>query len=262
MSVAIKVMTICRPEGIGASGRSSHYGVAAQPLVDMAPGGAGPKQKNDPAGSRASITVNRCAPNVDRGGRMSEPSSPAVIKPALSNSKAHNIPGIASIVFSLVLSGCTPPPSLPSPPMRIPFAVHQAGSKVETTFLIRKEVNYFFALEYLFPSDDLKLSERIRDLAGTGQSDASGRYINTGIPVYLKFKLVQINSDTGTEKILHDEELSEHPRRSWNHQSLDKRIAVIPLSTGYYRVSVENLRDVPELSDIAVNFKLKEFSRK
>lgn len=170
--------------------------------------------------------------------------------------KVRHILGVAGIALSFLLSGCTP--SLPSPPMRIPFAVHKAGSKVEATFLIRKEVTYLFALEYLYRSDDLNVKEYIQKLAGTGQSDASGRYINTGIPVYLKFKLVQINNDTGREKVLYDEELSEHPRRSWDHQSLDKRIAVIPLSTGYYRVSVENLRDVPELSNIAVNFELIE----
>ena len=172
------------------------------------------------------------------------------------------IPGIASSFISLLLSGCVPPPSLPSPPIHIPIAVHKAGSKVETTFLIREDSRYFFALEYLYRSDDLEIQKKIDELAGTGQSDDAGRYINTGIPVYLKFKLVRINSEAGTEKILQEQELSEHPVFTMRHESLDKRIAIIPLTVGYYRGSAENLRDVPELSGIAVNFKLIKHHRK
>lgn len=176
--------------------------------------------------------------------------------------KTGKLIGVAGVVLCFFLSGYIPPPSLPSPPIHIPIAVHKAGSKAETTFLIREDSRYFFALEYLYRSDDLNVRNYIRELAGTGQSDATGRYINTGIPVYLNFKLVQINSETGTEKILQHQELSEHPVFSMGHESLDKRIAIVPLTAGYYRVSVENLREVPELSGIAANLKLIEHRRK
>lgn len=52
------------------------------------------------------------------------------------------------------------------------------------------------------------------------------------------------------------------PERCYRQQSPDKRITIIPLTVGYYRVSAENLRDVPELSGIAVNFKLIKHHRK
>ena len=176
--------------------------------------------------------------------------------------KTRNLIGVAGVVLCFFLSGYVTSPSVPSPPIRIPFAVHKAGSKVDVTFLVREDYKFLFALEYLYRNDDLKVKERIRELAGTGQSDASGHHVDTGIPVYLKFRLVQINGETGTEKIIHDEELSAHDPRSWGHESIDKRIVSIPLSVGYFRVSVENLRDVPELSDIAVNFELIEDYRK
>ncbi len=168
--------------------------------------------------------------------------------------------GMTGMLLSFLLSGCTPAPSLPTPPINLPITLHKAGSKVETTFLVLKSAKYLFALEYLYHSLENTHRNNIHVLADTDDDD--GQSLDKGIPVHLRFQLRHIDSEQGAGHIVRDEELSAHPIRSENHVGVTKAINDIELASGYYRVSVETFRDEPRLAKTAVSFKVIEANPK
>lgn len=187
---------------------------------------------------------------------------PAHTKSLIVNMTAKKIITATCLLLSAFLTGCSPAPALPSPPLSLPFAVHKAGSKIETTFLIRENRTYLFALEYRYEPGNKEKNELIDKFAGRKKRDANGNYVSMLVPIDLRLKLMRISLENGTEQVLHDKEFSEHQPDSKSADSLIRGIAYIPLDIGYYRIDIENLRDAPELAEIAVNFTLIEFYRK
>jgi hypothetical protein len=140
---------------------------------------------------------------------------------------------------------------LPKPPLRLPFAVQKVGTKIETEIDVVDYRNYIFSLRFMFNEHDQSDRARIYKLVGDRP------HVNTndgdpGVPTPLDFGISQI--DASGEKPISDQELKELRLMSWGGDTFDKHIAFVNLKPGHYRVSVESLRDAPELIGIPIIF--------
>lgn len=141
---------------------------------------------------------------------------------------------------------------LPKPPIAMPFAVEHAGNKVETEVRIVKEQSYSLVLYFMHRKNDREERARIRKLTGSAKKNKEGRAVEPGIPIPLTIKISVIESQE--EHLIVDTELSELTLESWGADSLTKVITKLILKPGRYRVSIESLKDIPELKGTRINF--------
>lgn len=144
--------------------------------------------------------------------------------------------------------------SLPKPPIKVPFEVQKAGSRVETEVRIVEEKEYRFVLMFMFTKGDIEGEKRVKKLAGGGGVDYNGKSTEPGIPMLLRFKIDII--DSAEEKGLLDQEISELRLSEHASDHYSKRIVYLSLKPGHYRLSAESLKDVPELIGTPVFFQV------
>lgn len=159
---------------------------------------------------------------------------------------------IAILVLFPWLSACANGVQAPRPPLNLPFAVQKAGSKLETELRIVEGRSYSFTLRFMYKENDHADFVRVRALAGSHKRDMTGKLIDPGVPILLKLVINQV--DAQGSNLLFAREISEQALYSLGGDSHNKKIADIPLDAGYYRVSIESLRDVPELEGTKINF--------
>lgn len=140
----------------------------------------------------------------------------------------------------------------PKPPLIFPFAVQRAGSKIETELRIVEKRLYTIKLLFMFKDGDQEDYARVRKLAGDSAIDKSRKLVDPGIPILLRLKIIQI--DAQGQKLLFEKESSEQPCYATGTGRISKRIEDIKLDVGHYKISVENLKDVPELEGTKINF--------
>lgn len=140
----------------------------------------------------------------------------------------------------------------PKPPIILPFAVEQAGNKVETEVRIVKEQSYSLSLYFMHRENDQEDIARVRKLTGSAKKNREGRALEPGIPIPLRVKISVIESEE--ERLIVDTELSEHRLESWGKNRLGKVITKLILKPGRYRVSIETLKDIPALKGTHINF--------
>jgi hypothetical protein len=160
------------------------------------------------------------------------------------------------LIFSLWLSmflpcltSCTQDTQPPKPPIRIPFAVHKAGTKIETDVRIVERHLYSFTLSFLYKDEADRV--RVRKLTGGNETDKTGKILEPGVPIPVKVTIFK--QDAEGRHLLFSQEFSEQRLYSWGG-SLDKKIADTFLETGNYTISVESLQDIPELKDTVIIF--------
>jgi hypothetical protein len=128
------------------------------------------------------------------------------------------------------------------PPLSLPFEV-KAGSKVETKLQIEDNREYIFSLRFDYKKDDLEDRARVKKLVGDDGQRKDG---DPGISTPLKLQIYYI--DAAGEKLIHERDIPVLRLRSWGAGHFSKHIAYINLKPGNYQVSVESLRDAPELA--------------
>lgn len=166
---------------------------------------------------------------------------------------------ILMLVFLPWLSACANGSQPPKPPIKLPFEVQKAGSKVETEMRIVEEKEYRFALVFMYNKGDRVDGERVRKLAGDAMIDKNGKLVEPGIPILLRLKINVIDA-SGERQIL-EQEVSELRLSSYGSDHFNKQIIYLTLKPGYYRVSLESLMDVPELIGTPVIFQIGFYSK-
>jgi hypothetical protein len=190
---------------------------------------------------------------------------------------------IFMLAFIPWFSGCTTVPQAPKPPIFLPFNVQKAGNKVETEMRIEERKQYSFRLRFAYKKNDLEDDKRVRKLTGDSrqryenridvgistpmrfkigedgkaalQQDISEKgltWIDSGIPTPLRFKINVIDNEG--EKLLLEQDIPIMGLTSWGSGILDKIFAQVILNPGHYRVSVESLKDAPELVGTKITF--------
>jgi hypothetical protein len=157
--------------------------------------------------------------------------------------------GIASLLVTLfllcALVACNSGKQIAKPPLILPFAVQQSGNKVETELQVQEHRPYIFDLRFGFNEKDSEDRERVKKLAGDYGRDKDGRLLKPGISVPLRLKINLI--DSHGEKTLLEREILEEEMWAYGADNFKKQIAIVPLKSGHYQISVESLKDMPEL---------------
>ncbi|MBU0484385.1 MAG: hypothetical protein KKB30_07725 [Proteobacteria bacterium] len=147
------------------------------------------------------------------------------------------------LIITLSILGCAKDTVLSlTPPVVLPFAVQKAGNKVETELRIVDHREYIFSLCFNYKEGDQLDRERVKKLVGDNYADKNG---DPGIQTPLKLKITALQS-TG-ENVIIEKDISDIRLRSWGGDSFSKHIDYIIMKPGHYRVSVESLKDSPEL---------------
>ncbi len=158
--------------------------------------------------------------------------------------------GLASALIALffvlcALVACDGTKQVPKPPLVLPFAVQQAGNKVETELQVHEYRPYIFDLRLGFVEKDSEDRERVKKLAGDYGRSKEGKLLKPGVAVPLRLRISVI--DSFPEKTLLEREILEEEMWAYGADNFKKRIAIVPLKPGHYRISVESLKDMPEL---------------
>ncbi len=171
----------------------------------------------------------------------------------MNNNKRQTIvkPGwlfIAMLSFLPWLTACANAPS------SWPFEVQKAGNKVEIEYRAVEHRGYFFNLLLMYKEVNQADRARVRKLVGSYEKDKNGKLIEPGIPIELKFKIYAI--DSAGERLMLEQEIPVLGLTSWGGDSFDRQIAMVILKPGRYRISVESLKDAPELVGTPVIFSI------
>lgn len=155
------------------------------------------------------------------------------------------------------LSACKASEDMPKPPLSLPFEIQRAGNKIETKLRVVEHRHYLFNLRLMYKESDQEDRARVRKLAGAYQMDKNGKLIEPGVPIQLRFKINAI--ETAEERpMLEKDILQPEEIRTISHgaDSFNKRFATVILKPGHYKISVESLRDMPELAGTSVLFEI------
>jgi hypothetical protein len=142
----------------------------------------------------------------------------------------------------------------PTPPITLPFDVHQAGATVETDLrIVDKTLRpYYFELtfwhERTYYQDEIHGradQARVRELVG-------GYYSDPGIRTPVKLKIIVYDS-SGERTFLEKEYIAEG---NYGHgvDNLKRLIDYIRLPPGMYHITIQSLKDIPELVGTKVTF--------
>jgi hypothetical protein len=143
----------------------------------------------------------------------------------------------------------------PRPPIELPFAVHQAGATVTTELRIVEKgpYNYPFNLNLLFNEKDGSDRDRVSKLAGSvGKNIVTGKSTEPGIPISLKVTISVIDS-SGVQPFL-EKEILVGDLNGYSASYFSREIDSIRLTPGLYRVTIQSLKDIPELANTKVIF--------
>jgi hypothetical protein len=153
------------------------------------------------------------------------------------------------MIMLICFTGCaTADPT--TPPVELPFAVHQKGATVSTRLQMVEERNYPFNLKFYYNEKDKADEERVRKLVGGHQRDKYGKIVEPGIPIPLKLTISVIES--AGEKIVLEKEILVGALYTRSIDNYTREIDLIHLTTGLYRVTVRSLKDIPELANTKV----------
>lgn len=161
------------------------------------------------------------------------------------------------IILTLLplLAACSNEAQPPKPPLKLPFAVQKAGTKIETELLVAEYREYIFSLQFLFKGDD-EDRKRVKKLVGEARHVKNG---DPGVPTPLRFTINVI--DTTGEHPIRDQVIPELRLISWSGNSFDKLIDYVVLKPGRYRIRVESLKDAPELDGTTITFSIGSYAK-
>jgi len=166
---------------------------------------------------------------------------------------------VAMLAFLPWLTACAKDAALPQPPINLPFEVQKAGRKVETEMRIDEEKEYRLALLFMYKKGESADFERVGKLAGRYDKDKSGRLIEPGVPIALRLKIFVIESSG--DRLIFEQDVSELRTTSVGSGQFNKQVAYLILKPGHYHVSIESLKDVPELIGTPVDFQIAFYSK-
>jgi hypothetical protein len=131
-----------------------------------------------------------------------------------------------------------------------PFEVHKAGAMVTTEVQVKEAHHYWFELQFWHKGKDEVEKARIKKLVGSGSINREGNPIDSGIPIPLKITISII--DESGEHVVTEKEVFVGMQMSGGGGHWDRGIGAILIPAGHCRITVESMRDIPELTDVKV----------
>jgi hypothetical protein len=139
------------------------------------------------------------------------------------------------------------------PPLFVPFEAQKAGSTFTTELRVVEHRQYKFALLLqLKKGATMEDAKQLMRLAGQFGKDKNGKLVWPGISIPLRLKISVI--DSSGEKITYDKEMHEEEEQGGGGMGEEKLIDSIELRPGRYRVSIQSLKNIPELAENPIKF--------
>lgn len=148
----------------------------------------------------------------------------------------------------------------PKPPTKFPFPVHKEGATVTTEMKIKKAHHYWFELTFLHnKADDDAERERLKKLVGSWQKNHEGESMEPGIPIPIKITVSVIDS-SGVRNVF-EKELLVGSVWSGGVGGWNRAIGAIEIPAGYSRITVQSMKDIPELANREVVLEIRYSAR-
>lgn len=171
--------------------------------------------------------------------------------------KAKRLFIVAVLAFFPLVSGCASNMQPSSLPLFVPFEAQKAGSAFTTEIWVVEHRIYIFAVALgvkkgATTEETIKNARQLDKLAGQSGRDENGKLYRPGISIPLKLKVSAI--EPSDERIIYDKEAYEEEVISHGRRGIAKLIDSIELKRGRYRVSIQSLKNIPELVDNPITF--------
>lgn len=140
------------------------------------------------------------------------------------------------------------------PRVDLPFAAGRKGEAVEARFHVPRDEYFAFTLDLYFKPGDQQDRSKIQKMAGSGARHPDGRTVDDGISIPVKLTISRSTSEGETTLV--QKEITDEPLESYG-AAFSKTVYGTVLQKGDYRVRIEALEDVPELTDVPVNFDVR-----
>lgn len=137
-----------------------------------------------------------------------------------------------------------------------PFEVHKAGAKIATEVHVKKAHHYWFELIFLHnKADDEAERERVKKLVGSWEKNKDGMSIEPGIPIPLKITISVI--DAAGEHPVTEKEVFVGSVWAGGAGGYRRAIGAIEIPAGHCRITVQSMKDIPELANRKVNLGIR-----
>lgn len=170
--------------------------------------------------------------------------------------------GMAAFGYNALFVGWSPFPRYgpcgDEQPISVPFAVEKAGTRLTCEVIIEDEGGYGVYLSYFHNSSREDRDRVLRIAGGYEYSKSMNVWQDEGRggPMIVRYILKSLDSG----QILRDEVI-EHPRiQFWDAERKDAVLDAFDLTPGRYEVTVESLKDVPEMATVRTDLKVGPYS--
>lgn len=139
----------------------------------------------------------------------------------------------------------------PTPPIELPFAVHKAGATVSTEMTVKEAHRYWFELIFLHnKADDEAERERLEKVIGGWGRDKEGKRIKPGMQIPLKISINVI--EQSREHTVFEKEMFLGDLWAGGYHGYCREIGYIEIPAGRCRITVQSMKDIPELANSKV----------
>lgn len=179
---------------------------------------------------------------LDVFGVAAPDNAPTPLRPKRQRPSRY-VMSLMVVALFMGLSGCSFINSTPTPPLKMPIALYQAGSVAESDLEIEQDDRINFQLTF-FVNDQPGHRDRLRDFWG--------RPGTNGVPVPLKIRLIKYAVPKNI--VVLDKTYSVSQRSRHAEKYFGKDIASLNIAEGKYRIRVETIEAFRQLADTRVQF--------
>jgi hypothetical protein len=169
----------------------------------------------------------------------------------------------AIILLLSCITGCAAPTRYsmaPELPVTLPFAVDKAGATVSTDLRIVKNLpngepyGYISTLHFEYKQNDSIDRQRVRKLVDKWWDKSGNIHYPVISSIPLRLKISALDS-FGNERVVSDKTVYLGEESGFSATYFSRYVEErLNLSAGLYRVTIQSLRDVPELAGTTVTF--------
>jgi hypothetical protein len=165
--------------------------------------------------------------------------------------------GLCALGLSPWLAACVAADGARKVPLEVPFALDKGGEIVELLVSIPERRSYTFGIGFMVDRKIPEDAERVLALIGTAARDATGKYVDLGVPLKIRLEIESVK--TRGPPYHFEMETSEIVLYAGPYEQEQKRITAVGLDPGTYRVKVTNLLAAPPMRGTPINFHIRHY---
>lgn len=135
----------------------------------------------------------------------------------------------------------------PIPTVSFPLDVSRAGTEIDV--LVKITDIRFYEFELTFRPASVSDMQSLREITGEGSRWPDGKYAKPGVAIPLRVTVADEGHAPFYEQTIDTQGVS-----SWGYMEIARSAGGARLRPGLYRFKVTTLEDIPELSDVKVDF--------